>query len=106
MLTRHEITLIVAALQFWAEEMDLGDTVMLAMYSGDPLVDRIWTPDEIQRLRTQLNSARLKYAVANEGGPELRTTDLFSTPEAAHQAKTAATDQVGTLLLPASTLGI
>jgi len=63
MLTRQELTLLVAALQFWAEEMDPADTVMLAAYSGDLFVDRIWEPAEIQRLRTQLLTAQLRYLV-------------------------------------------
>ncbi len=36
MLHRQEIMLIRAALQFWYEEMDLGDPEMLAIYSAGP----------------------------------------------------------------------
>ena len=100
MLTRQDILLINAALQFWAEEMDPEDTQMLKLYAGDQNVDQIWTPDEIQWLRRQLASARLKYAVANIAGTALQTTELFSTPQAAEQARTDATAQIGTLLFP------
>ncbi|WP_417390492.1 hypothetical protein [Gimesia sp.] len=100
MLTRQDILLINAALQFWAEEMEPEDTQMLKLYAGDPTADQIWSPETIQRLRRQLDSARLKYAVTNASGTELQTTELFSTPQAAEQAKTEATAQVGTLLLP------
>ncbi|EDL62286.1 hypothetical protein [Gimesia maris] len=103
MLTRQDILLINAALQFWAEEMDPENTQMLKLYAGVPAADQVWMPDEIQRLRKQLSSARLKYAVTNASGTELLTTELFSTPQAADQAKTVATAQVGTLLLPDTT---
>lgn len=100
MLTRQDILLINAALQFWAEEMEPEDTQMLKLYAGDPAADQVWTPDEIQRLRRQLASARLKYAVTNASGTALQTTELFSTPQAAEQARTETTDLVATLLLP------
>lgn len=100
MLTRQDILLINAALQFWAEEMDPEDTQMLKLYADDPTADQIWSPETIQWLRRQLDSARLKYAVTNASGTELQTTELFSTPQAAERAKTEATAQVGTLLLP------
>lgn len=100
MLTRQDILLITATLQFWAEEMDPEDTQMLKLYAGDPTANQIWTPDVIQRLQTQLASARLKYAVANASGTALLATELFPTPRTAEQARTTATDQVGTLLLP------
>ena len=103
MLTGQDIMLIIAALQFWAEEMDPEDRQLLKLYAGDPSADLVWTPDEIQRLRTQLNSARLNYAVINAPGTELLTTELFSTPEAAAQARADITDLVGTLLLPVPT---
>ena len=100
MLTRKDLLLIIAALQFWADEMAPGDTQMLKLYAGDPAADQVWTPDAIQRLRRQLASARLKYAVANASGTALLATELFPTPRTAEQARTTATDQVGTLLLP------
>ena len=59
MLTRQDILLIIATLQFWAEEMDPEETHLLKIYSGDAKVDQIWTSDDIQRLRTQLNSVNL-----------------------------------------------
>ncbi len=36
MLTKKEILLIRAALQFWSEEMDLEDSNLLTIYAGDP----------------------------------------------------------------------
>lgn len=106
MLTRKDLLLIIAALQFWAEEMDPGDTQLLKLYAGDPAADQVWTPDAIQRLRTQLASARLKYAVANTGGTALLVTELFSTPQSAEQASADTTNLVGTLLLPAPLKGV
>ncbi|WP_417393199.1 hypothetical protein [Gimesia sp.] len=100
MLTRQEILLISAALQFWAEEMNPEDTHLLKIYSGHEISDQIWRSDDIQQLRTQLSSASLKYAVTNAGGTELLTTELFSTPEAAEQARPSKTGQIGTLVLP------
>ncbi len=106
MLTQQDMTLIVAALQFWGDEMDPQDTHLLKLYSSEPEADQTWMLAEIQQLRSQLKSAHLKYAVSNNLETALRTTDLFSNPEAAHQAKTIATDQIGTLLLPDPTLEI
>tara|TARA_R110002096_G_scaffold367797_2_gene561026 strand:- start:104 stop:424 length:321 start_codon:yes stop_codon:yes gene_type:complete len=106
MLIREDLLLIIAALQFWADEMDPGDTQLLKLYAGDPAADQVWTPDAIQRLRTQLASARLKYAVANTGGTALLVTELFSTPQAAQQARTDTTAHVGTLLLPEPLNGV
>jgi hypothetical protein len=100
MLTRQDILLIIAALQFWAEEMDPKETHLLKIYSGDANVDQIWMSDDIQRLRTQLNSANLKYAVTNVGETEFLTPELFSTPESAEQAHFSETGQIGTLILP------
>ena len=106
MLTRKNLLLIIAALQFWAEEMDPGDTQLLKLYAGDPAADQIWTPETIQRLRRQLASARLKYAVANASGTALLATELFPTPQAAQQARTDTTAHVGTLLLPEPLNGV
>ncbi len=100
MLTRQDILLIIAALQFWAEEMNPEDHHLLKIYSGDPAANQVWTSDEIQRLRTQLNSARLKYTVTNLSGTELLTTELFSTPEAAELARTSDIALIVILLLP------
>jgi hypothetical protein len=99
MLTRQNIFLIIAALQFWADEMDPEDKHLLEIYSGHPAADQIWTSDEIQRLRRQLNSARLKYAVCDLEVTKLQTTELFPTLESAIQVSNDSTDQIGTLLL-------
>ncbi|WP_417385620.1 hypothetical protein [Gimesia sp.] len=100
MLTRQNILLITAALQFWAEEMDPGESQLLRVYSGDPTADQIWTADEIQQLRSHLASARLKYAVINAAGTEFLTTDLLSTQQAAEQASTDTTSLLVTVILP------
>ena len=99
MLTRQELTLLVAALQFWAEEMDPADTVMLAAYSGDLFVDRTWELAEIQRLRTQLLTAQLRYLVCQPKRTRLQNPRLFKTPADAKQALTADSRQIGTLLI-------
>ncbi|MEQ8637439.1 hypothetical protein [Gimesia maris] len=101
MLTRQNILLIIAALQFWADEMDPNESQWLKVYSGDPTADQIWTADEIQQLRSQLASAHLKYAVTNAAGTEFLSNDLFSTPQAAEQARTDTTSLLATVILPA-----
>ncbi len=99
MLTRQELTLIVAALQFWAEEMDPKETSMLAAYAGVPLVDREWEQADIQRLRSQLLSAQLRYVVCNPEGTSLLNQRLFKTPDAANQAMAAVSGQIGSTLI-------
>ncbi|MCA9019156.1 MAG: hypothetical protein KDA74_03375 [Planctomycetaceae bacterium] len=101
MLTRQNILLITAALQFWAEEMDPNESQLLKVYSGDPTADQIWTADEIQQLRSQLSSARLKYAMINPAGTEFLTSDLFSTQQAAEQTRIDTTSLLATVILPA-----
>ncbi|QDT86350.1 hypothetical protein [Gimesia chilikensis] len=100
MLTQADITLIIAALQFWAEEMDPQDEQCLRIYAEVPEAEQSWTPAEIQRLRSRLNTARLKYAVANESRTTLQDTELHSTFQGAFEARNDPSDLVGTLLLP------
>lgn len=63
MLTRKDLFLIIAALQFWADEKDPGDTKLLKLYADDPTADQAWTSESIHSLRKWLRSTHLKYAV-------------------------------------------
>ena len=99
MLTRQEIMLIRAALQFWVEEMDLEDSGMLAIYAGGPPIKSPWSGEDIQRLRQQLLAARLRYAVCQHDATCVKNLRLFDTPEAANQAKTDDSDQLGVVLI-------
>jgi hypothetical protein len=104
MLHRQEILLIRAALQFWYEEMDLEDSGMLAIYSGGPPIKPPWSGEDIQRLRQQLLAARLRYAVCQHDATSVKNPRLFDTPEAANQAKTDDSDQLGVVLILAPTV--
>ncbi|MFH1301244.1 MAG: hypothetical protein ABIK07_09295 [Planctomycetota bacterium] len=102
MLQRQEVMLIRAALQFWYEEMDLEDTKMLAIYAGDPSADQKWEQEDIQRLRQQLLSARLRYAVCQHDAACVKNPRLFEKPEAANQAKTDDSERLGVVLVAES----
>ncbi len=99
MLQRQEIMLIRAALQFWYEEMDLEDANLLAIYASDPSANQKWEQEDIQRLRTQLLAARLRYAVCQHDATCVKSPRLFITPEAGNQAKTDDSDQLGVVLV-------
>lgn len=99
MLQRQEIMLIRAALQFWYEEMDLEDAKMFEIYAGAPSIEPPWSGEDIQRLRHQLQAARLRYAVCQHDATCVKSPRLFITPEAANQAKTDDSDQLGVVLV-------
>jgi hypothetical protein len=99
MLQRQEIMLIRAALQFWYEEMDLDDADLFTIYSGGPRIKPPWREEDIQRLRQQLFEARLRYAVCQHDAVCVKNPRLFSTPEAANQAMTDDSDQLGVVLV-------
>ncbi|GEM_PF-2106114 len=99
MLTRQEIMLIRAALQFWCEEMDLEDSDLFTIYAGDPAANQKWEQEDIQRLRQELLAARLRYAVCQHDATGVKSPRLFITPEAANQAMADASDQLGVVLV-------
>jgi len=99
MLSRQEIMLIRAALQFWCEEMDLEDVNLLAIYAGDPSANQKWEQGEIQRLRQQLLAARLRYAVCQHDATCLKNPRLFENPADAILEKTDDADQLGVVLV-------
>lgn len=99
MLQKQEILLIRAALQFWYEEMDLEDAEIFAIYAGSPLIKPPWNGEDIQRLRQQLLAARLRYAVCHFDATKVNNPRLFETLEAANQAKTDDSDQLGVVLV-------
>ncbi len=99
MLQRQEIMLIRAALQFWYEEMDLDDAGMFAIYSGGPRIKPPWKGEDIQRLRQQLNKARLRYAVCQSDATTVKIPRLFDAPAAANQAMAEDNDQLGVVLV-------
>ncbi|MBN71292.1 MAG: hypothetical protein CME32_18660 [Gimesia sp.] len=101
MLTQADITLIIAALQFWAEEMDPEDEQCLRIYAEVPEAEQSWTPAEIQRLRSRLKTAGLKYVISDESGTTLQNKELHSTFQSAFKIRSDSTHLVGTLLLPA-----
>lgn len=102
MLTQAHITLIIAALQFWSEEMDPEDEQCLRIYTEAPEAGQTWTPAEIQQLRSRLKTAHLKYVVSNESGTILQDKELHSTFQNAFKTRCNSTHLVGILLLPVS----
>ncbi len=100
MLTQAHITLIIAALQFWSEEMDPEDEQCLRIYAEASNAEQTWTPSGIQQLRSRLKTAHLKYVVSNESRTSLQDKKLHSTFQSAIEACNDLTDLVGTLLLP------
>jgi hypothetical protein len=100
MLNQADITLIIAALQFWAEEMDPEDEQCLKIYAEAPEAGQTWTPAEIQQLRSRLKTAHLNYVVYKKSRTGLQDRELHSTFQGAFEACNDLTDQVGTLLLP------
>ena len=101
MLQRQEIMLIRAALQFWYEEMDLEDADLFAIYSGGPRIKPPWRGEDIQRLRQQLIAVRLRYAVCQNDATRVKIPRLYDTPDAATQAMTDNSDQLGVVLVDA-----
>tara|TARA_R110002167_G_scaffold300470_1_gene504803 strand:- start:1994 stop:2287 length:294 start_codon:yes stop_codon:yes gene_type:complete len=91
--------LIRAALQFWYEEMDLEDPKVFAIYSGGSRIKPSWRGDDIQRLRQQLLSARLRYAVCRSDVASVKIPSLFNTQKAASQAMADASDRLGVVLV-------
>ncbi|MFH1301388.1 MAG: hypothetical protein ABIK07_10030 [Planctomycetota bacterium] len=99
MLQRKEIMLIRAALQFWCEEMDLEDAKMFEVYAGGPPNKPPWEQKDIQQLRQQLLTARLRYAVCRHDATSVKIARLFNTPETANQAMSDDFDQLGVVLV-------
>ncbi|WP_339687970.1 hypothetical protein [Gimesia maris] len=99
MLSKQEIMLIRAALQFWCEEMDLVDAKMFEVYAGSTQIEPTWGQADIQELRQQLLTARLRYAVCHYDATNVKTPRLFNTPEAASQAIADASDCLGVVLV-------
>ena len=99
MLSRKEIMLIRAALQFWCEEMDLEDANLFEVYASSPQIEPTWGQEDIQRLRQQLLAARLRYAVCQHDAASVKTPQQFNTPEAASQEKTDDSDRLGVVLV-------
>lgn len=99
MLQKQDITLIRAALQYWSEEMDLDDPKMVEIYSGSSKNETIWREADIQRLRIQLLSAQLRYAVCQSDTTSIKNRCLFRTIEAATQAMVDESDQLGVVLV-------
>ncbi|WP_417381097.1 hypothetical protein [Gimesia sp.] len=99
MLQRQEIMLIRAALQFWYEEMDLEDAKIFEIYAGAPPRVPTWGQTDIQRLREQLLTARLRYAVCNPEATSVKNPRLFENPDAADQTKSDAADRLGVVLV-------
>ncbi|MEQ8636393.1 hypothetical protein [Gimesia maris] len=99
MLQKEDLLLIRAALQFWYEEMDLEDPEMLAIYTGGPRIIPKWKKADIQQLRQQLLTARLRYAVCRHDAASLKTPSLFKSLEAANQSMTETSDRLGVVLV-------
>jgi len=99
MIQKQDLMLIRAALQFWCEEMDLEDAKMFEIYSGGPLTEPTWGQTDIQRLRQQLLTARLRYAVCQHDAACVKNPRLFNTPETANQAKTDDSERLGVVLV-------
>ena len=99
MLQRKEIMLVRAALQFWCEEMDLEDAKMFEVYAGGPPIKPAWEQKDIQRLRQQLQGARLRYAVCQHDAACIKNPRLFFTPEAANQSMSDDSDRLGVVLV-------
>ncbi|QDV20624.1 hypothetical protein Pan153_53000 [Gimesia panareensis] len=99
MLSKQEIMLIRAALQFWCEEMDLEDAKLFEIYAGGSQLEPTGGQADIQRLRQQLISARLRYAVCNPEATMVKNPRLFNTPEAANQSMSDDSDRLGVVLV-------
>ncbi|WP_417379056.1 hypothetical protein [Gimesia sp.] len=99
MLQRQDIMLIRAALQFWYEEMDLEDVKIFEIYAGGSPIEPPSSGEDIQRLRQQLLTARLRYAVCQHDATCVKSPCLFITPVAANQAKIDDSDQLGVVLV-------
>ncbi|WP_299469159.1 hypothetical protein, partial [uncultured Gimesia sp.] len=83
----------------WYEEMDLEDSEMFAIYSDSLLIKPAWEQKDIQRLRQQLLSARLRYAVCNPEATTVNNPRLFENPEAANQSMSDNSDRLGVVLV-------
>lgn len=99
MLQRQEILLIRAALQFWSEEMHPEDSNLLAIYAGDPSAGQKWEQEEIQRLRSQLLTAQLRYVVCHADGTKVQNASLFKTSSVANGAMLDISDRLGVVLI-------
>ena len=99
MLQKEDLLLIRAALQFWYEEMDLEDTEMFAIYSGGPRIIPKWKKADIQQLREQLLTARLRYAVCRHDADSVKTPRLFKSLDVANQSMTDTSNRLGVVLV-------
>lgn len=99
MLSRKEIMLIRAALQFWYEEMDLEDAKMFEIYAGAPSIEPPWSGEDIQRLSQRLQAARVRYTVCQHDATCLKNPRLFENPADAILEKTDDSDQLGVVLV-------
>ena len=99
MLSRQEIMLIRAALQFWCEEMDLEDAKLFEIYAGGPQLEPTGGQADIKRLRQQLITAQLRYAVCNPEATMVKNPRLFENPEATNQSMSDDSDRLGVVLV-------
>lgn len=99
MLQQQDITLIRAALQYWSEEMYLDDPKIVELYSGSSKNETIWKESDIHRLRSQLLSAQLRYAVCQSDTTSIKNRCLFRTVEAATQVMIGESDKLGVVLV-------
>ncbi|QDV52151.1 hypothetical protein [Gimesia fumaroli] len=99
MLQQQHLILISAALQYWTEEMDLEDSKIFEIYAGSDKIELKWREADIQRLRMQLLTAQLRYAVCQSNATSVKNSRLFSTIEAATQVLGDESDQLGAVLV-------
>ena len=99
MLSPAHRAVMLAALQFWDEEMSPHDPAVFAGYFKEPIGTGEWITPAVRFLRDELPSCLLHYALVAPGGTDLAAGPLFDSLEAAQNACPDASTRIATVLI-------
>ena len=99
MLSPAHRAVMLAALQFWDEEMSPHDPAVFAGYFQEPIGTGEWITPAVRFLRDELPSCQLRYALCAPGGMDLANEHLFDSLEAAQNALLDASARMATVLI-------
>lgn len=101
MLTRTDLVLIRAALQFFDEEMSPHGARVMRPYLDEPLTSDI-AKDTIRNLRERLKNCQLAYVHCNPTNMTLATTDAILNLNDASPPAGPAMTAIATILFPSA----
>lgn len=102
MLSHSHLAVMLAALQFWDEEMSPHDPAIFAGYFQEPIGTGEWITPAVRFLREELPHCQLRYILCDPGGPGLAGVTSFDSPEAADNASVGTSSVTATVLIPSA----